>query len=248
HPCRGFQIKKHTDAVLTKTDIKTALVIGGLCSEKQERLLSAGPDIVIGTPGRLWEFVQQGNPHLSQLPAIRFLAIDETDRMLEKGHFEELKQLLELVNSEKESKKRRQNFVFSATLTLTHEAPKRYNSKKKITQITSDMKLDGLMSVVGVRARPKIVDITRKVGTAEGLSETKMFCDKDEKDTYLYYFLSSFPGRTLIFCNSINCVKRLSNLLAILQCKPQALHASKQQKQRLKSLERFTRDEVAVLL
>ena len=40
----------------------------------------------------------QGDPHLSTIPDIRFLVIDETDRMVESGHFEELKQLLELIN------------------------------------------------------------------------------------------------------------------------------------------------------
>ena len=53
----------------------------------------------------------------------RYLAIDETDRMLEKGHFEELNELLEKINANEKDKKERQNFVFSATLTIVHDPP-----------------------------------------------------------------------------------------------------------------------------
>ena len=51
----------------------------------------------------------------------RYLAIDETDRMSEKGHFDELQKLLEMIGSE--SKNCRQNFVLSATLSLVHKPP-----------------------------------------------------------------------------------------------------------------------------
>ena len=47
-------------------------------------LLSRSPAIVVATPGRLWDLVQEGNPHLSMLSQLRYLAIDETDRMVEK--------------------------------------------------------------------------------------------------------------------------------------------------------------------
>ena len=54
------------------TGTQMALVIGGMAAPKQERLLSKGPDIVIGTPGRLWELIEGGNPHLSQVTDIRY--------------------------------------------------------------------------------------------------------------------------------------------------------------------------------
>ena len=48
-----------------------ALVIGGMAAPKQERLLNKGPDVVIGTPGRLWELMSGGNRHLAQIGDIR---------------------------------------------------------------------------------------------------------------------------------------------------------------------------------
>lgn len=54
---------------------------------------------------------------------LRYLAIDETDRMTEVNHFPELRSLLESINSDPAKRELRQNFVFSATLTLVHELP-----------------------------------------------------------------------------------------------------------------------------
>lgn len=70
----------------------------------------------------------------------------------------------------------------------------------------------------------------------------------DQKDYYLYYFIQRHPGRTIVFCNSIDCVRRLSTLFGLLDCNPMALHASMIQKQRLKNLERFTKDENGLLI
>lgn len=77
------------------------------------------------------------------------------------------------------------------------------------------------------------------LGTASGLTEAKIACTFDEKDFYLYYLLSVHLGRTLIFCNSISCVRRLASLLTALHMKPLPLHANMQQRQRLKNLDRF---------
>jgi hypothetical protein len=69
----AVQIEKHLKAVAKYTDISICLVIGGMAAPKQERILSKGPDIVIGTPGRLWEMIEGGNSHLSQIKDIRLV-------------------------------------------------------------------------------------------------------------------------------------------------------------------------------
>lgn len=56
------------------------------------------------------------------------------------------------------------------------------------------------------------------------------------------------PGRTLVFCNSIGCVKRLATLFGILNCNPLPLHANMIQKQRLKNLERFQKNSDGLLI
>lgn len=243
----AIQINSHLAAVLVHTDIRATVVVGGVAPQKQERLLRRGPEIVVGTPGRLWELIQQGNEHLAQVADIQYLAIDETDRMLERGHFQELTQLLELIKSNKSALEKRQTFVMSATLSIVHPVPKRLITKKKVKEMTSELKISELAKMTGVKPNPKIVDVTQKFGTAESLTEARINCIKEEKDRYLYYILKCYPGRTLVFCNSIDCVRRLQNLFTVLQCKPQSLHASLHQKKRLKSLEQFSSNPQALL-
>nr|XP_023015527.1 ATP-dependent RNA helicase DDX24-like [Leptinotarsa decemlineata] len=156
--------------------INVALVVGGMAAVKQERILSKGPEIVVATPGRLWELIQQGNPHLSQIDNIRFLAIDETDRMLEKGHFQELHDILERINLDESKRKIRQYFVFSATLTLVHEMPKHLKTKsklsrsKRIGEMTAAQKLQKIVDILGI-SDPKVIDIT--AGKEQGGQKTK---------------------------------------------------------------------------
>lgn len=250
----AVQIKNHLDKAAQYTNVKIAIVVGGMAAEKQKRILNEiHPEIVIATPGRLWELIQEGNSHLSQIDSIRYLAIDETDRMLEKGHFQELHDLLEKINANSAKVQKRQTFVFSATLTLVHDLPdyldrkkKRY-ARSKICKLTPDQKLQKIIQLLKMK-NPKVVDITRETGTAETLMECRIACTIDHKDYYLYYFLKKYCGRTLVFCNSIGCVKRLATLFSILECKPLPLHANMQQRQRLKNLERFLADENGLLI
>ncbi|XP_051833335.1 ATP-dependent RNA helicase DDX24 isoform X1 [Antechinus flavipes] len=243
----AVQVKHHIDAVAKFTGIKTALLVGGMAPQKQQRMLTRRPEIVIATPGRLWELIKEQHQHLSNLRQLRCLVIDEADRMVERGHFTELTQLLEMLN-DSQYNPQRQTFVFSATLTLVHQAPARVFQKKNAKKIDKFGKLDMLMQKIGMRGKPKVIDLTRKEATVETLTETKIHCDKEEKDFYLYYFLLQYPGRTMVFANSIDCIKRLTALLSILEQEPLPLHANMHQKQRLKNLERFAERDNGVLL
>lgn len=246
----AVQVKHHIDAVAQFTGIKAAIVVGGMAPQKQQRMLMRRPEIIIATPGRLWEMIKERHPHLQKLRQLRCLVIDEADRMVEKGHFSELENLLEMLNTSQFNPKR-QTFIFSATLTMVHSLPLRLQQKKKKTtagRTEQRSKLQLLMEKVGIRDKPKIVDLTRKEATVETLTETRIICSKEEKDFYLYYFLRRYPGRTMVFANSIDCIKRLNALLLILDCSPLALHANMHQKQRLKNLERFAEKDSCVLL
>jgi len=83
--------------------------------------------------------------------------------MLEKGHFEELSQLLTLLNDNKPEGVKRQNFLFSATLTMVHAPPsyiKRLKKKRKNAQLTPEAKLQNIVKQMGLQ-NPKVVDITQ---------------------------------------------------------------------------------------
>lgn len=61
-------------------DINVAVVVGGMAAVKQERVLSKGPEIVVATPGRLWELIEQGNNHLLQIDSVRYAIMFESFR------------------------------------------------------------------------------------------------------------------------------------------------------------------------
>ncbi|KAL3869498.1 hypothetical protein ACJMK2_042172 [Sinanodonta woodiana] len=243
----AIQVRDHIKAVAKYTGIQVAAIVGGLSQHKQLRLLKRCPEIIVATPGRLWELIQEGEPYLSRVDEVRYLVVDEADRMEEKGHFEELSKLLELINVDEKKRKQRQTFVFSATLTMVLPGPRRVMKKKKQNN-AENPKLDMLMGNIGLKEKPKVIDLTLKTGTVSTLTEARINCKMEEKDYCLYYFLKLHPGRTLVFTNSKDCIRRLMSIFTLLKCHPLPLHADMHQRQRLKNLERFTANDKGLLL
>lgn len=243
----AMQVKNHIDDIAKYTDIHVAAIVGGLSSEKQERLLKKGPEIVVATPGRLWELVQRNEPHLMQLNKVKYFVIDEADRMVETAHFPELHLMLEKINLKRNNK--RQNFVFSATLTMVHKAPYRptIKTKKKKKHLSPEDKLKSLIQLIGMK-NPHVVNLTTANCVTSTVKEMQIFCSVAEKDGYLYYFLKRNPGRSLVFCNSISCVKRLASVFNILKLNPLPIHSNMIQKQRLKNLDKFRANDLGLLL
>jgi len=249
----ALQIRNHLELAAKHTSLKIVTVIGGMAPQKQQRLLQKCPEIIVATPGRLWDLISEGEEHVSRLEELRYLVIDEADRMVEQGHFQELSSILDLIHRPRDDeeasgtvkKRTLQKFIFSATLTL----PKSFRRKGKEKKISKGEALVSLMDKVGLhKTSCKVIDVTNTRGTVETLTETKISCSLDEKDLYLYYFLSRYPGRTLVFSNTVDCVRRLGSLFRLLDFDPWVLHASMQQRQRLKNLDRFKSGSRGLLL
>jgi len=130
-------------------------------------------------------------------------------------------------------------------------APARETLKtKKKKKIPSDKSiLEEISNYVEV-SNPFIADISSPHQVACKLKEYKCDTLATEKDYYLCYFLSRNPppGRTLIFANSISCVKRIGELFTSLNFKIWCLHAKQQQRQRLKNLERFRKSNDGIVV
>jgi ATP-dependent RNA helicase DDX24/MAK5 len=87
--------------------------------------------------------------------------------MLEKGHFEEVGKLMQRINISPAKKALRQNFIFSATLTMVHDLPDHFLKRKKkrnILKVTPGRKIQDLIEALGL-VNPKVVDITQSSGT-----------------------------------------------------------------------------------
>jgi ATP-dependent RNA helicase RhlE len=89
------------------TDLKTAVLFGGVGYGRQMDALKAGADIVVATPGRLLDHLERGTCNLSQ---VQHLVLDEADRMLDMGFLPDVKRIVQKVPRE------RQTLLFSATI------------------------------------------------------------------------------------------------------------------------------------
>lgn len=91
-----MQVCRHVQAVARRCDIRAVPIVGGISHLKQERYLNYRPEIVVATPGRLWELMSSGSyPFLADMSRLRYVVVDEADRMGEKGHYQELLYILE---------------------------------------------------------------------------------------------------------------------------------------------------------
>jgi len=93
----ALQIQAESDKLLGKR--MTGSLVGGLAHAKQIRVLEKKrPPILVATPGRLWELMSsREHEHLNDLSQIRFLVIDEADRMIQQGSFPQLVSILDSV-------------------------------------------------------------------------------------------------------------------------------------------------------
>jgi ATP-dependent RNA helicase RhlE len=101
------QIHEHIEALARHTPVKSATVFGGVKPGKQEQALRSGVDIVVATPGRLLDLMQ--NPW-ARFEHLEFLVLDEADRMLDMGFLPDVRRILARLP------KKRQTMLFSATL------------------------------------------------------------------------------------------------------------------------------------
>ena len=118
----GVQVKNHIEMVIEQKkkkdekknffyNIKIANVLGGFAKVKQLKILNKyNPEIIIATPGRLWEIIDNDEASvLDNLKFLKFLIIDEADRMTQTGHFKELKNIIDHIYSRIEIKTKKGN-------------------------------------------------------------------------------------------------------------------------------------------
>jgi ATP-dependent RNA helicase RhlE len=103
----SLQLAKSFQVYGRYTSVRHAVVYGGVGQGPQVRALNAGVDVLVATPGRLLDLMQQGFVDLSH---VEVLVLDEADRMLDMGFIRDLRRIVATVP------KQRQTLLFSATM------------------------------------------------------------------------------------------------------------------------------------
>lgn len=120
----AVQIAENFASYGGKLRIRHTTVFGGVPQGRQVAALKAGVDILIATPGRLADLVQQGYIDLSR---IEILVLDESDRMLDMGFVHEVKRIISVLPDQ------RQTLFFSATMPATIAALAKKILKRPVT-------------------------------------------------------------------------------------------------------------------
>lgn len=202
--------------------LRVALIYGGASYQTQIRSLKKGASLVVATPGRLIDLVDQG---LVQLQEIRYLVLDEADEMLSLGFQEALDVILQKMRNSHDEQDRR-IWLFSATMS------------SEIQRISSKYLQD-----------PIIVRQTSGRQVADKVEQTYILVQSQDKMEVLKRVLmkhNNFHG--LIFCQTRDEVDDLAHRLNKMGLRAEALHGDKSQREREQTLGHFRQRQLQVVV
>lgn len=217
-PTRELAIQLHKNAEIFGQCVqkRACLLVGGLSILTQKETLSQNSDIVVATPGRLLDHIRQKHVDLS---AIRYLVLDEADRMLDMGFWPDIKQILSCCSDFKQS------LLFSATL--------------------SD---DIHLLAQKLLKRPILIEVNAN-RDAKSIEQKVFRVPESEKAIFLRdLIVDNGLDQVLIFTRQKESAAKLASHLKEDGFTVDALHGDKTQARRLKILEAFKNRELRILV
>ena len=221
-PTRELAIQIGEDAkILARfTNLNIHVLVGGVDPERQLRALGRNHcDILIGTPGRLLDFLRSKDIFLDRL---EILVIDEADRMLDMGFIPQVRQLI----NQAPKPKLRQSLMFSATFS------------KEIERMVSTWTDNPII----IRSEPR--DLTTK-----NIDQKIFLTAREEKFDVLYNLLSGEElNNVIIFANRRDTCRSLCERLRGQKFKVGLLSGEVPQKKRIKTLEQFKKGQINLMV
>ena len=212
----AFQIHEVVQALGgASCGLTSVCVVGGVDTTTQAIALARHPHVVVATPGRLVDHLT--NTKGFHLRHVRFLIMDEADRMLSMDFEQELNQILHVLPDNSSDENQRQTMLFSATMTSKVE-------KLQRASLTNPVK----------------IEVSTKFQTPSKLLQSYLFIPAKYKDCYLTYLINEFAGQTvLVFGATCANVQRLALMLRNLGFPAVCLHGQMSQPKRLGALHKF---------
>ncbi|KAI8715704.1 RNA helicase [Fusarium sp. LHS14.1] len=197
------------------------IVIGGANRRAEAEKLSKGVNLIIATPGRLLD-------HLQNTPFVfknlKSLVIDEADRILEIGFEDEMRQIIKILPKED-----RQTMLFSATQTTKVED----------------------LARISLRPGPLYINVDeeKQFSTVEGLEQGYVICEADRRFLLLFSFLKrNIKKKVIVFFSSCACVKYHAELLNYIDLPVLDLHGKQKQQKRTNTFFEFCNAKQGTLI
>lgn len=197
------------------------IVIGGANRRAEAEKLSKGVNLIIATPGRLLD-------HLQNTPFVfknlKSLVIDEADRILEIGFEDEMRQIIKIL-----PKADRQTMLFSATQTTKVED----------------------LARISLRPGPLYINVDeeKQFSTVEGLEQGYVLCEAEKRFLLLFSFLKrNLKKKVIVFFSSCACVKYHAELLNFIDLPVLDLHGKQKQQKRTNTFFEFCNAKQGTLI
>ncbi len=197
--------------------LTSAVIFGGVGMNPQIDRLRNGVDILVATPGRLLDLQQQGFLDLS---TVQILVLDEADRMLDMGFVHDVKKILALVPSEKQS------LLFSATFS------------DEIRELAN-----------GLLRNPQSIQVTPRNTTVERISQVVHPVGRGKKKALLAHIIDAHQwSQVLVFTRTKFGANNVADFLNKHGITAMALHGNKSQTARTQALAGFKSGEIRALV
>ena len=213
----AIQVSDSFKAYGKNLKLRHTVIFGGVPQHAQTQALRAGVDILVATPGRLLDLMNQRFVKLDQL---KFLVLDEADRMLDMGFIHDVKKIIAKVPAQ------RQTIFFSATMPA------------EISKLA-----DSILTT------PHRVSVAPPSSTAETVQQKVYFVEKNDKRKLLHHLLEDKSIKNvLIFTRTKHGADRVVKDLSKSGIRSEAIHGNKSQNQRQRALTNFKSGQTRVLV
>ncbi|GLX86154.1 ATP-dependent RNA helicase RhlB [Thalassotalea loyana] len=215
----AVQIQKDAVEMAKSTGLRVGVVYGGEGYDSQRETLEKGVDILIGTCGRLIDYLKQGVYQLNNIEAV---VLDEADRMFDLGFIKDIRYLFRRMPEAKE----RLNMLFSATLSF------------RVKELAFEHMND-----------PVSVEIEPEQKTNLRISEELFYPSNEDKMTLLQTLIEEeWPEKAIIFANTKHSCENVYNYLVADKHRVGLLTGDIPQKKRLNILESFKKGNLDILV
>lgn len=214
----AVQIAEQFEALGSGIGVRCAVLVGGVDLMSQSIALGKRPHILTGTPGRIVDHLT--NTKGFNLHSLKYLVLDEADKLLDMDFEEELDQILRAVPKDRHTQ------LFSATMTAKVNKLKRACLKN-----------------------PVKIEVSSKYSTVDTLRQQYMFIPAKHKECYLTHLLNALSNLTIIvFLRTCESARRIGMMLSHLGFGVVPIHGQMTQSKRISSLNKFKSGEKLILV